>query len=322
VSAVDRLGYGAASVGNLYREVSEAESTAVLDAAWDGGVRIFDTAPHYGLGLSERRLGAFLRGKPRDAFRLSTKVGRLLVPGPGDGLDTEGFVVPNNLRRVWDPSPAGVEGSLTSSLERLGLDRVDTLFLHDPDVYDLDEGISVGLPALVALREQGVVAEVGVGVNSVDAALRAVREADIDAVMIAGRYTLLEQPAAAELLPECAARGVRVLAAAVFNSGLLAADDPRAAHYDYAAVPDAVAARAERLAHVCRAHGVSLPAAALHYPLRHPAVDTVVIGTARVSSMTQNLGSARAAIPDALWSDFEAQGLVPAGREPDSGTRW
>lgn len=310
---IDGLVFGAASIGNLYREVSDAEAAAVLDAAWSDGIRAFDTAPHYGLGLSERRLGAFLSTRDRDSFRVSTKVGRLLEPNPqhtGGTDEAHGFVVPDDLVRVFDPSADGIRRSLASSLQRMGLDRVDTLFLHDPDVYDLDRGIAEGLPALVALREEGVVTEVGVGVNDAAAAARAVRESDLDVVMIAGRYTLLEQPAAQELLPLCAARGVRVIAAAVFNSGLLAAADPATAHYDYGKTPASVIERVERLRTVCDEFDVTLPAAAMQYPLRHPAVHSVSFGTARASAVHENVASMRAPLPTELWAELERRGLI------------
>lgn len=309
---IERLGFGAASIGNLYRPVSAETAREVLETAWDGGVRSFDTAPHYGLGLSERRLGAFLAERPRDSYRLSTKVGRLLVPNAAfaGGTDTEGFAVPDDLVRRFDPSADGIRRSLDDSLQRLGLDRVDTLLLHDPDAYDLDRGLREGLPALAALRDEGVVSQVGVGVNSVDAALRAIREGDIDVVMIAGRYTLLEQPAAEALLPQAQARGVRVLAAAVFNSGLLAAADPSRAHYNYGAVPPELIARTALLREVSARHGVALPAAALQYPLRHPAVDRVVVGTARASSMRANIAHLNAPIPDVFWRELAERGLA------------
>ncbi|MEV4976251.1 aldo/keto reductase [Streptomyces scopuliridis] len=309
----ERLGFGAASIGNLYREVSDEDARAVLEEAWEGGIRSFDTAPHYGLGLSERRLGAFLREKPRDTYRLSTKAGRLIVPNTGrrEGTDeANGFVVPDDHVRLWDPSPAGVRRSLDASLERLGLDRVDTLFLHDPDVYGLDEGLRLGLPALAELREAGLVDEIGVGVNSVEAAVRAVREGDIDVVMIAGRYTLLEQPAAEELLPLCQEKGVRVLAVAVFNSGLLASDTPAAAHYNYGAVPPELVERTERLREVCARFGVALPTAAIQYPLRHPAVDQVVVGTARTSSLRANIEHMRTVVPEELWETLREERLI------------
>ncbi|MEW1722696.1 aldo/keto reductase [Streptomyces sp. NPDC093109] len=310
----ERLGFGAASIGNLYREVSDDDAHAVLAEAWAGGIRSFDTAPHYGLGLSERRLGAFLREQPRDTYRLSTKAGRLIVPNTGRRYGTDeanGFVVPDDHVRRWDPSLDGVRRSLDASLERLGLDHVDTLFLHDPDVYGLDEGLRLGLPALARLREDGLVDEIGVGVNSVEAAVRAVTEGDIDVVMIAGRYTLLEQPAAEELLPLCQERGVRVLAVAVFNSGLLASATPAAAHYNYGAVPPELAERTERLREVCARFGVALPTAALQYPLRHPAVDQVVVGTARTSSLRANIAHMGTVVPDELWETLREERLIP-----------
>jgi D-threo-aldose 1-dehydrogenase len=309
-----RLAFGAAPIGNLYREVSDEDARAVLEEAWSGGVRHYDTAPHYGLGLSERRLGAFLRERPRDSFHLSTKAGRLLLPHTGRRRGTDeanGFVVPDDHVRHFDPSPDGIRRSLDASLERLGTDRVDTLLLHDPDAYDLDEGLRQGLPALARLREAGLVDEIGIGVNSVTAAVRAVREGDLDVVMIAGRYTLLEQPAAEELLPLCQERGIRVLAAAVFNSGLLASDTPATAHYDYGPVPPEVAARTERLREVCARFDVPLPAAALQYPLRHPAVDRVVVGTAHAAELRADLRYMERENPAALWETLREEGLLP-----------
>ncbi|GAA1775684.1 aldo/keto reductase [Agromyces lapidis] len=310
-----RLGYGAASIGNLYREVADADADAALSAAWAGGIRYYDTAPHYGLGLSERRLGEFLRSRPRDEFIVSTKVGRVLEPNPdyagGDDLAFE-YAVPNRLVRRFDPSEAGVRRSLEDSLERLGLDRIDIAYLHDPDVYDLDRGLAEGLPALAKLRDEGVVGAIGIGTNSADAAARAVREGDLDLVMIAGRYTLLEQPALAELLPLCEARGVGVVAAAVFNSGLLATASPQAdARYDYATVPHEMLARARRLAEACAAEGVELPVAAIQYPLRHPAVRSVVVGSARATSVEQNLARIAEPLPESFWTSLAEQGLLP-----------
>lgn len=309
------IGYGAASVGNLYREVSDSGANAALAAAWDGGIRYFDTAPHYGLGLSERRLGAFLRERPRDEFVVSTKVGRVLDPNPdfdgGDDLDFD-FAVPNETVRRFDPSEAGVRRSIEESLDRLGLDRIDIAYLHDPDAYDLHRGLDEGLPALVRLRDEGLVGAIGIGTNRADAAARAVREGDLDLVMIAGRYTLLEQPALDDLLPLCEDRSVAVVAAAVFNSGLLATDTPaQTPRYNYGEVPAEILERTHALAAACRESGVALPAAALQYPLQHPAVRSVVVGSARAADVRQNIDRVHAPIPVGFWERLREQGLIP-----------
>ncbi|MHA6623846.1 aldo/keto reductase [Pseudonocardia sichuanensis] len=313
---IDSLGFGGANLGNLFTAMTDEQAHAVLAAAWDCGIRYFDTAPHYGLGLAERRLGAFLADKPRDDFVISTKAGRLLRPSPetSDESDEEGgFVVPADRRRVWDPSPDGVRRSLDESLERLGLDRVDVLFLHDPDEYDDMEGsVRSAVPGLVALRDEGLVRAVGIGSKSVAAHLAGVREGGLDLLMVAGRYTLLEQPAAAELLPECRERGIGVVLAGAFNSGLLSTSHPAAgARYEYGDAPAEVIARAQRLAAVCAEHGVELPAAALQFPLREPAVRSVVLGATEPAHVRQNVERAAAPIPDALWEHLAADGLVP-----------
>jgi D-threo-aldose 1-dehydrogenase len=314
------LGFGAASIGNLYRRVTAEQADAALAAAWDGGIRYFDTAPHYGLGLSEQRLGAFLGAKPRDEYVISTKVGRVLDPNPdfagGDDLMND-FAVPDSLVRRFDPSEAGVRRSIEDSLERLGLDRIDIAYLHDPDAYDLDRGLGEALPALAKLRDEGVVGAIGIGTNSADAAARAVREGDLDLVMIAGRYTLLEQPALEELLPLCEERGVGVVAAAVFNSGLLATAQPGATpRYNYGAVPAEVLEHAQLLAEACTAEGVELPAAALQFPLRHPTVRAVVVGSARAGDITQNIARVHAVLPPGFWErlrDSVSRGSVQKG---------
>jgi len=309
------LTFGAASIGNLYRPVSDEAAADVLEAAWDGGIRSFDTAPHYGLGLSERRLGAFLASKPRDEFVVSTKVGRLLRPNPrfvgGDDM-AQGFAVPNTFVREFDPSEIGIRRSVRDSLQRMGLDRFDILYLHDPEIYDLDRGLGEGLPALQRLREEGAVRGIGIGVNDAAVATRAVLEHDLDVVMIAGRYTLLEQPAADELLPAAEERDVQVVAAAVFNSGLLATSTPpENANYDYGPAPAELVTRARTLAEVCSRYDVALPAAALQWPLRHPAVATAAVGTARADQVRMNLENAAAPIPEALWRELETRGLIP-----------
>ncbi|HWK78606.1 MULTISPECIES: aldo/keto reductase [unclassified Microbacterium] len=313
---IPALGYGAANVGNLFRALTDDEAWAVLDAAWESGIRYYDTAPHYGLGLSERRLGAFLQTKPRDEFVLSTKAGRLLRPNPAyaGGLDTDhDFFVPDDLQRVWDFSDAGIRASIDESRERLGLDRIDLVYLHDPERHDLDLALAEAFPALEALRGEGAVGSVGLG-SMVSAALaRAVREADLDTIMIAGRYTLLEQPAAADVLPACHDRGTGVVAASVFNSGLLAKAEPsRDSRYEYGGVPDEIWDRLQRIVAVCRAHDVPLPAAAIQFPLRSSVVRSVVVGSSRPEQVQQNAELAAVPIPSDFWSELAADGLIPA----------
>lgn len=303
---------GGAGIGNLLREVSEDDARATVDAAWDVGVRGFDTAPHYGLGLSERRLGAALAGRPRDEYAISTKVGRRLVPGPGDGMDDDGFAVPNDLVRQWDPTADGVRRSLDESLGRLGLDRVDIAYLHDPDVYDLSAGLTQALPALAALRDEGVVRAVGVGSNSVAALTDAVSTGLCDVVMLAGRYTLLEQPAAA-LVDRCAELGVDVVAVGVYNSGLLSRPLPAPdTTYDYAPAPPELVERARALAAVCERHGVTLPEAAVAFPRRAPAVRAVAVGAQSADQVRENAARVAATVPDALWADLREASLLPA----------
>ena len=309
-----RLGYGAANLGNLFREVTDDQAWAILDAAWESGIRLYDTAPHYGLGLSERRLGAFLRTKPRDEFVLSTKAGRLIRPNPDDdgGLDlADDFHVPTTMRREWDFSADGIRASLDESLERLGLDRVDILYLHDPERHDLSLALREGFPALEQLRAEGAVDAVGIGSMVADALTAAVEQADLDVIMIAGRYTLLEQPAAEAVLPACHARGTGVVAASVFNSGLLAKDEPsRDDRYEYGRMPEELWERLQRLVAVCRAHDVALPAAAVQFPLRDPAVRSVVVGGSRPEQLRRNAELMDAAIPAALWDDLAAEELI------------
>ncbi|MDR6866842.1 D-threo-aldose 1-dehydrogenase [Microbacterium resistens] len=310
------LGYGAANVGNLFRPLSDDEAWAVLDAAWESGIRYYDTAPHYGLGLSERRLGAFLRTKPRGEFVLSTKAGRLLRPNPdrSGALDTANdFHVPDDLVRVWDFSAEGIGASLDESRERLGIDRIDLFYLHDPERHDLDLALREAFPALEALRADGRVSAIGIGSMVSEALAASVRSADLDLVMVAGRYTLLEQPAQADVLPVCAERGTGIVAASVFNSGLLAKSEPsRDGRYEYGALPEELWRRLVRIADVCRAHGVPLPAAAIRFPLRSSLVRSVVVGGSRPEQLRQNAEYAAMPIPDALWQELAAEGLTPA----------
>ncbi|WP_373418264.1 aldo/keto reductase [Arthrobacter sp. BF1] len=309
------LGFGAAGIGNLYRAMDDDVAAAALAAGWDAGIRYFDTAPHYGLGLSERRVGAFLSGMPREEFVISTKVGRVLEPvaNPTGAKDAEGFDVPADVVRRWDPSEAGIRRSIEDSLERTGLASIDIAYLHDPDVYDLQAGIKQALPALVRLREEGLVKAIGVGANSADALRDCVLGSDLDIIMLAGRYSLLEQPAAVDLMPLCLERGVGIANVGVYNSGLLARPVvPENANYNYAPAPVEILARAKALAACCDEFGVELPAAALQFAVSHPAVCTVVVGASNARQITETAARMAAAIPAELWTALVSRGLLDA----------
>jgi len=307
------LGLGAAQFGNLYRETTDEQAAGAVSAAWDAGIRYFDTAPHYGLGLSEQRLGPLLSNYPRDEYVVSSKVGRLLVESPelSGRLDDEGFVVPATQRRVWDFSRDGILRSVESTLARTGLDAVDILYLHDPDDH-LEQALGEGIQTLIELREQGVVRAVGAGMKQSAALAELIRVADIDVVMLAGRYTLLEQGAADDLLPLALERGVSVVIAGVYNTGLLSSARPSAgAKYEYEDAPADLIARANAIADICERHGVSLPEAALAFPLLHPAVVSVVVGVRDAAQMNSNVERYSKPIPVALWSELLALHLLP-----------
>jgi D-threo-aldose 1-dehydrogenase len=305
------LSFGGAPIGNLYRPTSDDDARGAVEAAWDVGIRYFDTAPHYGLGLSERRMGAVLRERPRDELVVSTKVGRLLEPNPGaTGDDDEGFAVPATQRRRRDYSRDGVLRSLEESLERMGLDRIDVVFVHDPDEY-YREVLDGAYPALHELRDQGVVRAIGAGMNQAEMLADFARNTDMDLLMLAGRYTLLEQDALDDLLPTCKARNVSIVAAGVFNSGLLARErPPDDAKYNYEEAPRELVDRARRIADVCARHGAGLPAAALAFPLGHPSVASVCIGARSRAQISRNAELFEARLPDDLWAELRAERLL------------
>jgi D-threo-aldose 1-dehydrogenase len=309
--SVTEVGFGGGPIGGLFQEVTSEDAQAALAAGWDAGIRYFDVAPHYGIGRAEREFGDFLRTKPRDEFVLSTKVGRLLVPQEPDGLDLENlFAVPADHRRVWDFSRDGVRRSLEDSLGRLGLDRVDVLLLHDAEEH-FDEALRDGYPALEELRSEGVIGAIGAGMGDAALLTRLVRETDVDVVMLAGRLTLLDQSGLDELLPLCAERGVSVLAAAPFNSGILANPQPAEdSSFGYRRVPQDVLAKARRIAEVCGAHGVALPQAAMALPPLQPTVAAVVLGMRSALEVRANLDLHGRAVPPALWSDLRDAGLL------------
>ncbi|GHD81487.1 D-threo-aldose 1-dehydrogenase [Salinibacterium amurskyense] len=308
------IGLGAAQLGNLYRETTDAEVEEGVAAAWDAGVRYFDTAPHYGLGLSERRLGAQLRTHPRDEYVISSKVGKLLVPNPGgeDRMDDQGFAVPAVTKRQWDFSRDGIFRSVEESLARTGLDHFDVLYMHDPDDH-FEQASTEGISALIELREQGVVKAVGAGMNHAAPLAELIRRADVDLLMCAGRFTLIDDEAVSDLLPLALERNVGIVVAGVYNSGLLGRNRPSPdATFDYEPVPPAILERANRVADACEAHGVTLPEAAIAYVLRHPAVVSVVVGARGGDQVRSNIERYAATMPEGLWSDLEAAGLVAA----------
>lgn len=315
-----RLGFGGTGVGNLYRAIPDEQAAATIQAAWNAGIRYFDTAPHYGLGLSERRIGDVLAAKPREEFILSTKVGRVLVPSPAtrDTKDPEGFDVPAELRREWDPSEAGVRRSIEDSLERLGLDYIDVAYLHDPDVYSMEDAVKTALPALEKVRAEGLVKAIGVGTNTAGAALQCIEAADLDLLMLAGRFTMLEQPGSdgrpgAGLLDRCLELGTGVVSVGVYNSGILAKPElPADAHYNYSQASEEILERARELARVCKEYDVELPTAAIQFPFSHPAIINVTVGASKPEQITESAGRMSTNVPDALWQDLQQRGLIPA----------
>lgn len=289
----------------------------IVPAAWAGGVRYFDVAPHYALGLAERRLGESLRAFPRDEYVVSTKVGRLLDEEAAGRTDIENlFDVPADHRRVRDYSRDGVLRSIEQSLERLGLDHIDIVLVHDPDEHER-EALEGAFPALSELRDQGVIRSFGAGMNQSSMLARFVRETDADVMMVAGRWTLLDRSAADDLLPLAAQRGVSVLAAAVFNSGILAMDDPtEGATFDYGPADRSVLERAQAIARAARAHGSTLPELAAQYPLRHPAVAAVVMGGASAEQVARNSRLIARPVAAAVWEELGERGLIGAEGHP------
>jgi aryl-alcohol dehydrogenase-like predicted oxidoreductase len=308
---VPRFGLGTAPLGGWPEALPAERARATVRHAWDRGIRFFDTAPLYGHGNSERHLGAALSGLPRDGFTLSTKVGRVLETGPpGPTI----FQDVGQVSAVFDFSAAGVRRSLAESLDRLGVDRVDICLIHDPDDHH-EQAVAEAYPVLADLRAQGRIGAVGVGMNVSGALARFATEGDFDCFLLAGRYTLLEQDALDDLLPVAVDTGISIIAGGVYNSGLLV--DPRpGASYNYAPAPADVIERAVAIRRVCDEHGVPLRAAALQFPLAHPAVATAVVGARSPEEVDDNLAMAAVPVPASLWADLKERGLV----RPDAPT--
>jgi D-threo-aldose 1-dehydrogenase len=311
------MALGGAPLAGLFTPIGDEEAYAVVDAAWDVGIRTFDTAPQYGAGLGERRLGAALRDRPRDEYSVTTKTGRLVVPrGAPDGEHADVFAESPDLDHRYDYSAAGMRRSLEDSLERMGLDRVDTLLVHDPDRPEhLDQAIREGFPELVRMREEGLIGAIGAGMNYPEPLARIVREADVDALLAAGQMTLLDQRGLEELAPLCEERGVAIFAGGVFNSGILADPKPGATFF-YQRASEELVARAQRMRAVAARHGLPLTAVAMAYALRQPAVECVVIGARSVEEVRDNAEAFGLRVPDGIWGELVDEGLLPGAAAP------
>ena len=305
---VTRFGLGTAPLAGLFEEVEESKGIGVIERAWDAGIRFFDTAPLYGHGLAEMRLGKVLQHEPRDEFTLASKVGRLLradvPPEPGQSFRGTPPVNPK-----FDFSYDGVMRSVEESLERLGLERIDILHIHDPDDH-YEEALNGAYRALDRLRSDGVIGAVGAGMNQAEMLTRFAREANFDCFLLAGRYTLLDQVALKELLPACVQRAITIIAGGVYNSGILADPKP-GAHYNYQTAPPELLERARRIRDVCDRHAVPLKAAAVQFPLGHPAVSCVVVGCRSAAQLDESIEMFKLEIPAALWRDLKSAGLLP-----------
>jgi D-threo-aldose 1-dehydrogenase len=314
------MGFGGAPLGNLFQTLSEADSLATVRACYDAGIRYFDTAPLYGYGLGEHRLGEALRGRDRDSFVLSTKIGRLLRPGDPRTLDHGPFKDALPFAEVYDYSYDGVMRSVEDSLQRLGMHRIDILLAHDLDVWThrsesarqqrVGEFMAGGYQAMVRLREQGAVRAIGAGLNETAACQDLAERGDFDCFLLAGRYTLLEQAPLDEFLPLCEQRRIGLIIGGVYNTGILATGAVEGAYFQYAPAPPEIMERVRKIEAVCARHRVRLPTAALQFPLGHPAVATVIPGTRAPSEVAQNLEIFAPTVPADFWAELKQQGLL------------
>jgi D-threo-aldose 1-dehydrogenase len=312
------IGYGTSGLGNLYEVIPDAVADATLAEAWQAGFRYFDTSPFYGFGLAELRVGRFLRSVPREDFILSTKVGRHMAPLRSEPMDKLHFAAPLELRPVFDYSYDGIMHSIEQSIIRLGFERIDILLIHDVDRWThgkefprmFGAAMEGAYRALDELRKHGHLRAIGVGINEADVASDFIRAGDFDCIMLAGRYTLLDQSALDVFLPLAQTRGVDVLMAAIFNSGVLAKPDLKNVTYDYAVARDEIVGRAKRIAAICGQFNVPLQAAAIQFPRGHAAVKTIVLGMSKPEHIRQNLSYFSMKIPAALWSRLKEERLI------------
>ncbi|WP_149739185.1 aldo/keto reductase [Rhizobium sp. RU20A] len=323
---VTEWSFGTAALGGLYRECPRPQAMETLETAWDHGIRYFDTAPWYGLGLAERRVGDFLRDKPRNEVVLSSKVGRLLRPVPDGAVPDYSYVNPLSFDADYDYSYDGIMRSVEFSYARLGLNRIDILYVHDIGVYThgaernahhLRAFLDTGLKALEELKSSGAISAYGLGVNEVPVCLDVLRSGDLDCILLAGRYTLLDRTAEAELIPLCEKKGVSLVIGGVFNSGILATGPVAGANFDYMPAEREVLAKVEAMEAIAQSQGITLAAPALQFPLGHPLVSTVLLGTGNPHSLNRNMALIRPALPTSAFAAYAEQTLIakPLGTE-------
>ncbi len=317
--AVTEFSFGTAALGGLYRACPRDVAMATLQAAWDEGLRYFDTAPWYGFGLAERVTGDFLRDKPSGSYVLSSKVGRIMFPVPDDKVPSYGYVDPLPFDVRYDYSYDGIMRSVELSHARLGLNRIDMLYVHDIGVYThgaernafhMRQFFESGLNALQELKSSGAIKAFGLGVNEIPVCLDVLRETDLDCILLAGRYTLLDRSAVAELLPLCETKGTSLVVGGVFNSGILATGPVEGAHFDYMPATADIAGKVGAMMDIAKSRGLPLAAPALQFPLEHPAVASVLIGTAKPESLQRNMALARLDLSKDIYPAFEPHTLV------------
>jgi len=321
------IGFGSAPLGNRFRALTEDACRELVDDAWDRGTRLFDTAPMYGYGLAENRLGTALRGRPRADYLLSTKVGRLLRPATGQPPDDDMWSAVPPMRVQYDYSYSGAMRSVEDSLQRMLTDRIDVAFIHDCDRYGhgadqpaiFAEAMTGAARALIELRDQKVIGAVGVGVNEADVCVAAAHHGDFDVFLLAGRYSLLEQNSLDDLLPLCVERDISLILGGVYNSGILATGATPNAHYNYAPATPEILDRVRRIESICDAHDVPIAAVALQFALAHHAVASVLLGASSVRQQARNADAANVAIPQSLWGDLRLAGLIRPDAPVPSG---
>lgn len=312
------LGFGSAPLGNRFRTLTEQACHDLVDDAWDRGIRLFDTAPMYGYGLAENRLGTALRGRPREAYLLSTKVGRLLRPAAQQPPDDDMWSGVPPMRVHYDYTYSGAMRSIEDSLQRMLTDRIDIVLIHDCDRYGhgadqpavFEQAMSGAARALMELREQKVVGAVGIGVNEADVCLAAAQHGGFDVFLLAGRYSLLEQDSLSDLMPVCVDQGISLLLGGVYNSGILATGAIEGANYNYAPASSEIIDRVRHIETICATYQVPIAAVALQFVLAHPAVASVVVGASSLGQQARNLEAANLHLPEAVWSELVAAGII------------